>query len=353
MIHTRLVKLLSLIVFPLLFSLYGCNSKYQKPTDEILQKVELSSTLTVVPIITVTPTKITSKSSTLTPTQDLMLLPTIEQSPFYTNTPTNKPSSTWTTIPTVEVAPTLTNLPTLSQDNADAMVMDLLPCWWGLTSGETTWEMARQFLSTFATEVGNGIRIPVKIDGKNDPVTGYRILFKIPNLLTYGEINFFVTEDSIYKIFIDYIGTDISYQLHQFMTTYGEPDEIWLQGWPYNEEHVQHYALLIIYHEGILARYEGIATSPDINLRMCPQQAGPRLVLWNSKYEQKDFTNLLIQNENDLWGAPEFKPLQEATTMDIASFYQLMQDPNACFETPLSLWDNRDFGITATPTPGK
>jgi hypothetical protein len=288
-------------------------------------------------------------------------LSTIEQSPFYTDTPTNKPSSTRTTTPTVEVAHTLTNLPTLSQDEADAMVMDLLqknadcqlPCWWGITPGETTWEMATQYLHTFTSEVGDGTRIPVKIDGKDEPITGYTALFKVPNTLTNGGVNFFVIDDLIYKIAINQIGTDISYQLHQLMTNYGVPDEVWLQGWPYNEEHVPHFAVLIIYHEGILARFEGIASFTNINLRICPQQAGPRLVLWNSQNEPKDFTKLLIGNENNVWGALEFKPLQDATNMDIASFYQLMQDPNACFETPLSLWDERDFGVTATPTPGK
>jgi hypothetical protein len=57
MTNTRLDKLLALIVFILLFGLYGCKSKDHKPTNEVLQRGELPNTLPIVPTMTVTPAR--------------------------------------------------------------------------------------------------------------------------------------------------------------------------------------------------------------------------------------------------------------------------------------------------------
>jgi hypothetical protein len=259
------------------------------------------------------------------------------------------PSLTKTTTPTIRPSSTWTEMPTLSSDKANALVMDLLqhnagcqlPCWWGITPGSASWSTVSQFLGKFAEEIWKGNK-------------SYVVTYNIPDRVQKGEIGFFYNKDTIHMIFIAPEGTDISYQLHQLLATYGEPDEVWLQGWPYNDEHVPHFALLIVYHEGILARYEGIATSTDIKTRICTQESGPELTLWDPAREDEDkFIQDLMSRQNDLWGAPKFQLIQDVTDLDVKTFYEIMQNPDACVDTQTSLWDNRDFGITATPTPGK
>ena len=56
---------------------------------------------------------------------------------------------------------TLTPLPTLSQRDAHDLIQALLqnnggcrlPCWWGITPGQTDWNTARQFLDTFVIDI--------------------------------------------------------------------------------------------------------------------------------------------------------------------------------------------------------
>jgi len=73
-------------------------------------------------------------------------------------TPTLTPTPTSTSTPTPTATPTLTPLPTLPLQDAKNLVQELfetnrgclLPCWWGITPGQTTWGEARQFLEQFA-----------------------------------------------------------------------------------------------------------------------------------------------------------------------------------------------------------
>jgi hypothetical protein len=145
----------------------------------------------------------------------------------------------------------------------------------------------------------------------------------------------------IYKILVGEYGTDVSYQLYQLLLVYDSPDDVLVQGWPYNEEHVPHYALLLVYRDqGILVRYQGDAQfTANQNMMICPKDIGPELTLWNpERKDNSSFIDDLLEHHNNLWIALEFQPIQDVTEMGVEVFNETMKDPNACFETPIELW---------------
>src|SRR5262245_28586986 len=79
----------------------------------------------------------------------------------HTPLPTSTPTFTSTPTPTQTPLPTWTPRPTLPPAQAEALALDLLthnadcrlPCWWGFTPGQTSWQVARSFLATFASNI--------------------------------------------------------------------------------------------------------------------------------------------------------------------------------------------------------
>jgi hypothetical protein len=255
-------------------------------------------------------------------------------------------TSTSTATQTPDVTATRTPLPTLSPDEAEAFVMDLmannagceLPCWWGVIPGETSWDEVEPFFETFATDISRGdlSRLP-----------GYYFLhYRIPGQLFDGTTGIATSNHLIKEIGVSRDGTGIRYQLHQLLSSYGEPDEVWVQGWPFNDAREPYYALLVIYSKlGIMARYEG-NPSPKylVSMRICPQEISPELELWDPDREDRsEFVKAQVEHENIVWAAPEFRPLEEVTDLDTRDFYEIMQSYDGCFETPTHLWDNREY----------
>ena len=314
----------------ILLLLAGCRSGiHLTPTIRLptpsLSSINTATTVKITPVTTWTATP----SSTIT--KPLSRTPTL----------TVKPPSTWTPLPTI---------PT---EEAGEFIVDLyvhnmnckLPCWWGAVPGVTSWESVEQFLNTFVAEITTGEDIPGLYG-----IQHHGIHYKILDNPSPGSTGYFVRDGTIYKLVISPEGTELSYQLNQLLATYGEPDEILLQGWPYNDDRQPHFALLIIYDQkGILARYQGDAEFTSTQkMRMCPKKTGPKLILWAPGFVTVES---LIAHENEIWSAPDFQPIQDTTNLDVKAFYQKMLDPEACFETPKDIWDNMDFGATATPIP--
>ncbi len=213
----------------------------------------------------------------------------------------------------------------------------ILPCWWGIIPGKTTWEEMEPFFETFATDISIGeLR---GFPGLNE------VNYATPGQPYGGTIVFTTTSHAIENIFISSDGTDIRYQLHQLLSNYGEPDEVWVQGWPFNDAREPYYALLVVYSKlGIMARYEGNPSPVHPEIQICPQAIGPQLTLWDpDREEREEFVKAQVEHENIVWAAPEFRPLEEVTDLDTRDFYEIMQNYDGCFETPTHLWDNREY----------
>lgn len=104
--------------------------------------------------ITTTTLESTSSPTTLpiTPMPNLI-------TPFVQTAETTYPTPSVTTTTLAVVTPT--TLSTLSYDEALVTVQTLyetnngclLPCWWGITPGKTTWEQTKDLLSPFVSQI--------------------------------------------------------------------------------------------------------------------------------------------------------------------------------------------------------
>ena len=285
-------------------------------------------------------------SLTIAPSSTATLSPTANQLP--TETQTFGPTIT----PTVTIPPTIVwmPLPTLTAEKAEMKVLDLLnhnagchlPCWWGITPGETSEINAIQFLSTF-TDVETVWGLP----------GDYHFLHVEPGSVV-DDI------DSNYKIYGGYGGIEYTFQnglvdtisayhgggtgdhkvqtfqLSRLLADYGKPDEaaIWASpGAPGGSS----LDLYIIYDIGIFVDYLYFDVEIVGNtMRACPQGIGPEeLNLWSPKISQST-----LDYYNDYYGIGNLPILQTAIGMDLNTFYNLYKGPDnrACIETPVDLW---------------
>jgi len=265
---------------------------------------------------------------------------------------TSTPSLTSTTLPTATPLPTKTSTPTplstLPADQAQALMLDLfrnnagcrLPCWWGITPGQTSWETAQRFLATFAS----GIK-----QGSSAEHHFYIVYFIVPAEIYPYVVEFYPVLTQDYDVIDDIVevievapGLVPNYDLAEFLKTYGPPAEIWLRTYRYAREGDLQFDVVLFYpKQGILARYATQAQVVGSRVRGCPQQRPAAiLALWSPERELtfSEATSQTGDIRNETWWP--YRPLQEATGMDEATFYQTFQSPNnsKCLETPADLW---------------
>jgi len=258
------------------------------------------------------------------------------------STPTVEPSITFTPLPSLTPSPLPQVLSTLPPATAQAAVLDLtnnnrgcrLPCWWGFTPGETSWQTAQSFLATVALAIKKG-------SSAERPL--YSVYFVVPKEVFSTTLthNYKVVDGIIERIEVIPGHTSV-YSLSTFLNTYGPPDEVWIRTYNEAREGDLPFDTVLFYpRQGILARYDSQANKVVDKIVGCPQQ-DPALVLalWSPKQEL-DFveaTNLTVEIRNEDWWP--YRPLEEATGIDIDVFYQTFQKSNtsSCLETPANLW---------------
>ena len=261
---------------------------------------------------------------TLTPT----LVPTATNTPL----PTDTPMPTQTSTPTQHH--TVTPFPTLAPSEALEYITEMfetnggckLPCWWGITPGITTWEMAKQKLAPIAREI-NKLGLPgyygVIIDPPKEIYQGYGI----------GG-TFYIEMGVIQEIDIGYV---YGYPISRMLDEHGSPTEIYIQAAFYTRiEPPVNFNLVLFYeNQGILALYLGGAEYNEV-FQICPSNIfDPDFVfafLWSPETHKKF---------EDFWGIVPigdmtYFRLEEATNIDVEIFVELYKDPDsaACFEMP-------------------
>lgn len=240
-------------------------------------------------------------------------------------------------MPTQTHAPT----PTLPPDEAQALLLDLLqnnagcrlPCWWGFTPGRTSWQVAESYLSTFAFAIKRGSSVERPL---------YSVYFIVPEEIFPVALihNYKVIDGSIQRIEV-ILGSVPTYNLSAFLSTYGMPSEVWLRTYNQAREGDLPFDTVLFYPEqGILTRYDSQADDLGEQITGCPQQK-PALVLslWSPERQLTfaEATSETIEIREDGW---LYHPLQEATGMDVETFYQTFKEANnsVCLETPAGLW---------------
>jgi hypothetical protein len=208
-----------------------------------------------------------------------------------------------------------------------------LPCWWGITPSETSWETARQFLGSFVLDLGQGETKSYTLANQKYVVTNFGVDYKVLGRTDFGVTNYNVTNEIVDLIWVLPRGTELSYQLHQVLTTYGQPATVLFEA---DTDYSLFHLLLYYPHKGITAFYEGNFDRLSETYRICPQGLGPELWLWSPG---KVFTLT-----DDRFIGPEIvnlmSPINEATDLTLETFYLTYQKSDVpCFETPREIWE--------------
>lgn len=236
------------------------------------------------------------------------------------------------------ILPVLTSRPTLTADERVNFVRQMLetnagcelPCWWGITPGATAWQAVPEIFGAYG--------IVGELSGEtrsyyfNPAFTQQAVHYYLGlNFTQQQEVVDFI---QVYSSARDYSSTSQfaqdwrRYAPDQALARYGEPVQVYLHIVPWTPA----YTLRLAYdHHGFDIVYGGTPTyiTKD-KIRVCID------------FTEMNFIYLGLQSPQAEKVAPEevAQPLAEVTSMDLETFYMLLQDPNSeiCFETPANLW---------------
>lgn len=253
-----------------------------------------------------------------------------------------------TAMPTIEamVTETLPPTPALTDTELRQLALELfennnhcqLPCWWGITPGKTTWDIAYELIRIFDPipyRAGSEIMlyepvIPLPIEVFGDSRVGQ--LYNVQN----GVVIRISVPVAIGDIPEGYL---TQYTLPAFLTTYGPPAEVWISTYSASGEGgvLPFYVILFYPQQGIVASYSSNGEEHGGFTQGCPQ-ANPvsYLVLMPPDTNQTFRQAVGRASAFNM----DYLSLEESTGMDITIFYETFKNPDntICLETPANLW---------------
>jgi hypothetical protein len=188
-------------------------------------------------------------------------------------------------------------------------------------------------LSSLATTIYAGEPFPVERNGEAYLADGVSVDYRLAGQLGAGSAGYNAANGVIDLITVRPRGTEISYQLHQMLEVYGQPDQVLFEA---DTDYDLFHILLYYPERGITAYYEGTFMRLNRTYRVCPQGIGPELWLWSP--------GKVITVNDDQPVAPEtirlMSPIEEVTDLDLDTLYQTYRLPDSpCFETPRDMWE--------------
>ena len=322
------------LVLGFAFALISCNGlPIATPTQSVpISPIPSASERSLTPTIRVVDTRTPPMTVTIgKPVSTLSLTPSLE--PFGT-----------TPVPTLPANEAQALILTLFQDNGGCQ----LPCWWGMTPGQTG---IQTILSTFGkfsnlslTELGDHssgsfrwrfsqdnllIDLGANYDTFNTDTVeklsvGVQLLLYWPENSEYIILN----DPKLYSHFVP------SYALPAILSTYGQPSKVMF----FADKALKEFHLSLLYPEqGIYAQYTAHEKTHAGKFVMCPLETYPGLTLWPPDH-QTTHEEILAQIENAEIGW--YKPLDEATSLTLADFYRIFKDTQSaeCIESPINIW---------------
>ena len=307
---------------------------------------ETSPTL---PAGTVSPTAISIRLiSSATPLSTLTPTPTLTLAPTYTSTPSTTP----TVIPTLPVEAARIRLLDLLANNGNCS----LPCLWGITPGESTFQDARIILEPLSSisdftdfSPGPGAIDPIYTIGDLMIYTTIRfITYPATEIVSYiifeaRALKEMIGESGVEDVFDSRVfGERLSlYMLPRILSQYGRPSSVLLSTlaeFPDSRYGQGHFQILLLYpDQGILVHYTTEMSVVGANVIGCPSNAHIELELYPSGNGESFLDNLEPSWQNEIQN--NYKPLEEVTSMSTDDFYQLYRQPtNECLVTPSNLW---------------
>lgn len=299
----------------------GCISS---PTKTILPE----------PAETLRPLPTLSSTETQTPSPTLLTsTPTLEPTPTLEITLTEHPPTQTPTVgPTMTTQERKAFVKKLLQTNAGCE----LPCWWGITPGVTPWQQAQSLL--------NKIAINIDIVKKGDTLQVAYV--KIPSpidvpYITYLEQTYTIRDGVVETIETYNFELTETYYLPKILNDYGTPSQVGIRTFRNEFNGSRPTGISIFYPKtGILIEYVGHKRVDTIGnkIQICPGGTYNFLYLWSPTLELTfdEAVNMFIDTRN----MPPPISLEEATGMDVSTFYETYKNPNStvCLETQADLW---------------
>jgi hypothetical protein len=272
------------------------------------------------------------------------------------------PSATVATVaavPTLDINQAYNFLQRVIAGNPDC----LLPCWGGVKPGVTSNAEAEKLLQSLSVLTYGGSIYHYKDKEFSGPVAGGRNLFfentKIDFVFGWSSER---GENTVELLIINadalnsnsewvygskpYNQLFENYNLHNIISQYGIPSQVWTFAEVYyygndqpNPSLPEKLNLLLFYDEGILIRYiMPLKRIDGARGEACPDEAFFNMMLvppgMSQFYEGMMFSAIT--------GSPDSSPymsIKKATQMTFDEFYQAFRESNSsCLETPLAIW---------------
>jgi hypothetical protein len=256
--------------------------------------------------------------------------------------PTSTPAQIRT--PTMKSTTTSTSVPTsmFSQAEADQGLIDLLitnggcqlPCWWGLNPGKSTWQDAWNLLSRYDSNI--------YVKGTPEQERFMEAYIPVPEISGKATSRFrtliTANKEIIQTIDVHGVSRIPSYSLANFLSQYGQPDEIWISTYQFYPSVDVPFTMVLFYRRGILAGYSTLAEDPQGDVVLGCLQDTPQLRLWDPVKETTFQESAALFGWNVSGGT--YLSLEQASDLSVEKFYQIYQGSNKvpCVKTPAKLW---------------
>lgn len=252
------------------------------------------------------------------------------------STATSSPSAA----PATQITPTWTPRATIQPHLLDSYLFDLvsrdpdclLPCWWGITPGETSWEDARQVFEVIGAEIVSG-------PGSMPGLVTFNIKYPLPGTDHAGGARILVRDGRVETLFVSAETNPWQLRLHQVLSDYHAPDEVLVKTYASSPDGSLPF-LLVLVNRGsqYMALYSLEATATDSFLVACPADIPPSTYVWSRDSQWSDETIQEVVLGPD--PSSPLRRLQDVTSMSIPDFVERFReaDPATCIETSASNW---------------
>ncbi len=280
-----------------------------------------------------------------------LTVPSLVNAPSSTPSPTDQPTQT----------ATLTPIPTLSEQDAHEAFVNLiekdgecdLPCWLGVTPGQTGFEEVANIFSQFSM-IGATSFTPewalIRVFFPNFETSLHETSTEVAPAGN-GKVSRILVHAAAYLKDRngprDYNSPEFQelwkrYFLPGILTKYGSPEKVFLDTMLLADDPAPSnpFVLWIVYpQQGFLMLYTGSNSKVGDDIRICPLQSEIQIKIWDTEefsYEEfvRDDEALPIPFRH----GPQ--PIESVTDFSIESFYQKFRsgEVDTCFETPASIW---------------
>lgn len=281
--------------------------------------------------------------------------PAISTSSESTEIPINpSPTAASTEKPTQWTPTSKTNIPTMTIDERQDRILKLLktnnncvlPCWWGIEPGQSSWLSVASFLQELGAKVGS----VSEGDGKIYHGTGG---FDFEAEKIHNDFGFTEVEGVVQSVHITSEGYSNpsffqtmweNYSPRNVLQRYGPPSRVFLtsnsQKWGNRNTHP--YTLWIAYDPlGFIIQYNGFAKD-GTTFHICPRFEGGQDIAYMRMYLQSSDSPVPLDPISDFAQTREglIRSIDEAAGLSPNDFYKLFEpnSKNSCFETPANIW---------------